>query len=388
MAKKRKEIFPYSFEQGPIRPPAEANSLLLRLTRNCSWNHCTFCPLYKDEKFSIRDPEHVFRDIDTAYNIVTKIKNEAGEGGQLTQAIVNTVVSTIEPGDRPLLNAVLHWYSAGMKSIFFQDANSLVLKPENLIEILERLKGCFPEVDRITSFGRTQTILNISDDNLKKYADLGLNRIHAGLETGSDKLLELVKKGCTKEMHIRAGQKVKKAGIELSECVLLGLGGKTLSEEHAIETADAVNQINPPIIRFLTLAAPVGAELFQGNSAETYIPSTDLNIAREIKLFVENLSGVTSYIESNNILNLLQEVEGTMPDSKEKMLDAIDTFINLPDETRMLFQAGKRLQIFSGLPDLNDASRLTMAREACRKYGVNQDNADDIIREMIQSYMS
>ena len=388
MAKKRKEIFPYSFEQGPIRPPAEANSLLLRLTRNCSWNHCTFCPLYKDEKFSIRDPEHVFRDIDIAYNIVAKIKNEAGEGGRLTQAIVNTIASTIEPGDRPLLNAVLHWYSAGMKSIFFQDANSLVLKPESLIKILERLKECFPEVDRITTFGRTQTILNISDTNLKRYAELGLNRIHAGLETGSDKLLGLVRKGCTKEMHVRAGHKVKKAGIELSECVLLGLGGKTLAREHAIETADAVNQINPPIIRFLTLAAPRGAELFQNDSTEGYIPSTDLDIAYETKLFIESLDDVTSYIESNNILNLLQEVEGTMPDSKEKMLEALDTFINLPDETRMLFQTGKRLQIFSGLSDLNDSNRLTMAREACRKYGVTKENADDIIREMIQSYMS
>ncbi len=387
MAKKRKDDHPYSFEQGPIRPPAEANSLLLRLTRNCPWNHCTFCPLYKDEKFSIRDPEHVFHDIDTAYDIVSKIKNEAGDG-HLTQAIVNTIASTVQADDRPLLNAVLHWYSAGMESIFFQDANSLVLKPASLIKILERIKECFPEVERITSFGRTQTILNISDVHLKRYAELGLNRIHAGLETGSDKLLKLVRKGCTKEMHVRAGHKVKNSGIELSECVLLGLGGKTLSHEHAIETADTVNQINPPIIRFLTLAAPRSAELFHGDSPDEYIPSTDLDIACEIKLFIENLNGVTSYIESNNILNLLHEVEGVMPDSKEKILDALDSFINLSGETRMLFQAGKRLQIFSGLSDLNDSNRLNMAREACQKYGINQENADHIIHEMIQSYMS
>ncbi len=379
---------PYSFEQGPIRPPAEANSLLLRLTRNCPWNHCTFCPLYKDEKFSVRSIEHVIRDIDTASEFVDAIKNECGENGSLTQRIVNKITETIQPVERSLFNAVLHWYSAGMESVFLQDANSLILKPENLIKILSHINKCFPDVKRITTFGRTHTILNISDENLKVYADLGLNRIHAGLETGSDKILKLVNKGCTKEMHIRAGEKVQKAGIELSECVLLGLGGKNLSKEHALETADSINKINPPIIRFLTLAAPRRAKIFKGDNIEEYLPATDLDIAKEIKLFIQNLKGVTSYIESNNILNLLQEVEGKMPESKERMLDALDTFINLSDENRMLFQVGKRLQIFSGLHDLTDSNRMVTAKEACRKYGINYDNADRIIGEMIQNYMS
>ncbi len=382
----KKEIFPYSFEQGPVRPPAEANSLLLLLTRNCPWNHCTFCPIYKDKKFSIRSVEHVIRDIDTAYKFISLIKNQCGDDGRLTQAIINKIGKSVKPVEYSLFNAVLHWYSAGMKSVFFQDANSIILKPADLIKILHHINKCFPDVERITSFGRTQTILNISDKNLKVYADLGLNRIHVGLETGSDKILKLVKKGCTKEMHIRAGQKIKKAGIELSECVLLGLGGKNLSKEHALETADTINQINPSIIRFLTLAAPT-AEIFGGHGSDEYIPSTDLDIAEEVKLFIESLNGVTTYIESNNILNLLQEVEGTMPDAKEFMIDVLNSFISLSDDDRMLFQVGKRLRIFSGLSDLNDSSRINGAYEACIKYGINKNNVDKIISKMIQSYM-
>lgn len=383
----KKETIPYSFEQGPIRPPAEANSLLLRLTRNCPWNHCTFCPIYKNETFSIRPIEHVIRDIDTAYEIICAIKNNVDGTGQLTQSIVDKIAKNVQPVERSLFNAVLHWYVAGMTSIFFQDANSLIVKPSDLIEILHRINTHFPDVERITTFGRTQTILSISDENFETYAALGLNRVHAGLETGSDTLLKLVKKGCTKEMHVRAGHKLQKAGIELSECVLLGLGGKMLSKEHALETADAINQINPPIIRFLTLVAPRGVQLYPGSDTYAYVPSRDLDVVKEIKLFLQHLNGVTAYIESNNILNLLQEVEGVMPDSKPKMIDALNTFINLTDEQRMLFQVGKRLRIFSGLKDLVDPNRVHIARKACNEYGITDKNVDHIINEIVQSYM-
>lgn len=388
MTSKKKEIFPYSFEQGPIRPPAEANSLLLRLTRNCPWNRCTFCPLYKNEQFSIRSVEHVIRDIDTAYKYITAVKNERADNSRLTQNMIDKVAQGVQPAELPVFNAALHWYAAGMKSIFLQDANSLIVKPVDLIAILCHIKECFPEVERVTSFGRSRTILKISDENLKKYAELGLNRIHAGLETGSDKILALTQKGCTKEMHIQAGLQVQKAGIELSECVLLGLGGKNLSEEHAVETADVINQINPPIIRFLTLAPPRGAEIFVGNDTEEYLPSTDLDIAKEIKLFIEHLKDITSYIESNNIVNLLQEIKGVLPVAKEKMLKILNSFINLPDEQRMVYQVGKRLQHFSGLSDLNDTARFNIVKETCLTNGINRDNVDSVIRSVIQDYLS
>ena len=313
---------PYSFEQGLIRPPAEAESLLLRLTRNCPWNRCSFCPLYKNETFSIRD------------------------------------------------------------------ADSLIVKPEDLKEILTRINRYFPEVKRITSFARTRTLINIGDADLKTYADLGLNRIHSGLETGSDRILKLVDKGCTKEMHVAAGKKVRDAGIELSECVLLGLGGKELSEEHARETADVINQIDPPIIRFLTLVPPRYRALFKSEESRSYVPATELDIARETRQFLENLNGVTSFVESRNIVNLHQEVEGIMPDDQEKMIDVLTRFIDLPHDRRTAYQVGKRLGIFSRLADLNDQRRLHMVREACNQYNIDSDNADSVIREMMQRYFS
>lgn len=119
MAPNKKNNFPYHFEQGPIRPPAEANSLLLRLTRNCPWNRCTFCPLYKDKKFSVRSLAHVIRDIDTAYKFVCAIKNEIIENGHLNQNSVDKIAKAIETEELPIFNATLHWYAAGMKSIFF-----------------------------------------------------------------------------------------------------------------------------------------------------------------------------------------------------------------------------------------------------------------------------
>lgn len=152
--------------------------------------------------------------------------------------------------------------------------------------------------------------------------------------------------------------------------------------------SDVINQMNPPIIRFLTLAAPRGIELFGNNTSEKYIPSTDLDIAKEIKYFIENLKGITSYIESNNILNLLQEIEGKMPDAKEKIRSALDEFIHLPDEHRVVFQVGKRLRLLSGLSDLNNSSRFNAAKDVCLKNGITLNNADKMISEMIQSYLS
>ncbi len=389
MTKIEKTIDAYQgLEQGPIRPPAEANSLLLRITRNCPWNHCTFCPVYKGQKFSKRPLEHIIQDIDSVHRFISEINDIAKKSPETAQTQINSMGSRISPMENQAFNAAIHWFSGGMESIFLQDADSLILRPSDMIEILKYIKKRFPWVKRITSFARTHTLVNISDDNLKKFSDCGLNRVHAGLETGSDRILKLVKKGCTKEMHIKAGLKVKKAGIELSECILCGVGGKNLYTEHAVETADTINYINPHIIRFLTLGVPKNAEIFVNSEVDRFNRSTDLDIAKEIKLFIENLDGITTYIESNNILNLLQEVNGTMPQDKQKIIDVLNRFIHMPPDKRVLFQVGKRLQVFSVMDDLQDNKRIEMAKQTCSQYGITPDNADDIIAEIIQSYMS
>ena len=230
------------FEQGPIRPPSESGSLLIRVTRNCPWNRCTFCSLYKNTKFSLRPVSHVLKDIDLIRSYVERIKNG------------DTTFSPISQGEGMAFHAALTWVRNGMKSVFLQDSNSLVIKPDNLVTILQYLTDTFPEVERITSYARSHTIARISDQNLDRMAAAGLNRIHVGMESASDKVLSLIQKGTDKAMQISAGRKVKQAGMQLSEYFMPGLGGKVLSREHALETADALNQINPDFIRLRTLA--------------------------------------------------------------------------------------------------------------------------------------
>jgi radical SAM superfamily enzyme YgiQ (UPF0313 family) len=217
------------FEQGPIRPPSEAGSLLIRITRNCPWNRCTFCPVYKGADFSLRPLEHVLEDINAVHRYVHKIRKSAAVSGRISPSDINILLEEEERGDRTALNAAMQWAVNGMQSIFLQDANSLIIKPERLITILSHLKGCFPWVERVTSYGRSHTIARISDENLSLIAAAGLNRIHIGMESGSDLVLMNIKKGVDKKTQIKAGLKVKKAGMELSEYVMPGLGGVSLS---------------------------------------------------------------------------------------------------------------------------------------------------------------
>ncbi len=251
------------FEQGPIRPPSEAYSLLIRVTRNCPWNRCTFCPVYKGTRFSMRPVEHVKRDVDSVHRHVQTLRQLADESGRVSRTEIGRAFENVEPGDWQVFNVALNWAAGGMRSVFLQDANSLVIKPARLVEILTHIKMRFPWVERITSYARSHTLARMKDDDMKAIRGAGLDRIHTGLESGSDRILEMVAKGATKEMHVKAGSKVKRAGMELSEYYMPGLGGRALSEENALETADAMNQINPDFIRLRTLAIPDRAPLFE-----------------------------------------------------------------------------------------------------------------------------
>ena len=148
------------FEQGPIRPPSEARSLLIRLTRNCPWNKCAFCPVYKGSSFSLRSEEHIYGDIDALHACVTALKKIVDSRGKINPEDF-AQFSTETQLDRVALNASLHWMSAGMQAIFLQDANSLIIQPERLIRILAYLRDRFPWVQRITSYARSQTVARI-----------------------------------------------------------------------------------------------------------------------------------------------------------------------------------------------------------------------------------
>lgn len=364
------------YELGPIRPPSEANSLLLRLTRNCPWNRCTFCSVYKKRTFSLRPLDHILGDLDAIYEAVNELQQ-----GRMPPA------SALNAGDVYPLQAVRSWVANGMTSVFLQDADSLVMKPEQTIRILQHIRKLFPSVTRITSYGRSHTLARVSDAHLREMAAAGLNRIHIGMETAADRILGMVRKGASKEVHIKAGLKTRAAGIELSEYVLTGIGGEQFWEEHAIETADAMNQINPDFIRFRTLHILDTLNLFENSAEFTWQRPTDLTITRELLLFIERLDGITSSVKSDHMYNLFQELDGTLPQDKGRLTGVLEAFLAMEPEKRICFQLGKRLGYFVTLDDLEIPGRLASVEALCTRAGITVENADREINRLIQEKM-
>jgi hypothetical protein len=361
------------FEQGPIRPPSEAASLLIRVTRNCPWNRCTFCPVYKGMPFSIRPVAHVLRDLDAVYGAVQRLQKPG-----------------LEPdvaGDRGAWMAARNWMRYGGRQVFLQDANSLVVPPEDLLTILRHLKVRFPEVIRVTSYARSNSIANLNAADLTALKETGLSRIHIGMESGADTVLKLVRKGTTKRRHILAGRKVKDAGMELSEYYMPGLGGRRYLEINAAETAVAMNAINPDFIRLRTLAIPPGIPLHEDYAAGRFDKATDTEVARELLLFLETLSGITSTIRSDHILNLLPEVDGQLPQDQERLIGIVSTYLALDPELQFLYRVGRRTGMVSGLKDLEDADKLTQVEAICRRYRITPATVDAVTDEMMRRFI-
>ena len=383
-----KPIAPYNdFEQGPIRPPSEAGSLLIRITRNCPWNRCTFCGLYKDSRFSLRPVEHVLRDIDTVRFYVDTIDSARISGRNLSQKELLSLTPKGGEASLMAIQAASSFFANGMESIFLQDGNSLILKPIDIIRILRHLQEAFPKVQRITSYARSHTIARINDDNLSSMAAAGLNRIHIGMESGSDRILKRVKKGSDKATQIIAGQKVKRAGIELSEYFMPGLGGKALSQENATETADALNQINPDFIRLRSLALSASAPLTGQFNNGDFDKMGEVDTAWELLLWLEALDGISSTIRSDHVLNLFPEVDGVLPGDKKKMMPPVRDFLALPPEEQMLFCIGRRTHRMARFSDLKNPVLRDDTQKICSKLGATTSNFDAIIDSIMQRFI-
>jgi radical SAM superfamily enzyme len=288
------------YEQGVIRPPSEASSLLVRVTRNCPWNQCLFCPAYKGTKFSRRSVDEVKNDIDAM---------------------------VLEYGNSFQIN-----------SAFLQDADSLVLPTDDMIEILNYLKSKFPKIQRITTYARARTLKRKSVADLERLKRAGLTRIHVGLESGSEKVMALIKKGLTQEEAILGGKNVMDAGLELSEYIMPGIGGMALSEEHAVETAKVLNFIRPHFIRVRTFAMHPKSPMQKMVNDGTFVPMTDEQIVKEIRLLVDHLDEMHSYFSCNDFsLNLLMQVDGFLDEKKTFMLKELDDFLALSNREKQVF---------------------------------------------------
>jgi hypothetical protein len=375
------------FELGPIRPPSEAQSLMLRITRNCPWNKCKFCGLYKGEKFSIRPVEHVIRDIDTIRYYVDEIEAIRKQPGGGRQPDIFALQAGRPESEQMALHSALNWIRGGMKSVFLQDGNSLVIKPDDLVAILDHVRQRFPRVERITSYARAHSVARINPGDLARISAAGLNRIHIGMESAADEVLAFIKKGVDKQTQILAGRNVKAAGIELSEYFMPGLGGARFSRANALETADAINQINPDFIRIRTLAIPANVELSDDVRSGDFTPIGDLRMAEELLLFLDNLHDITSTVKSDHILNLLQEVEGRLPDDRERLTAPIRTLLGMEPAEQLLYMVGRRTGIFSSLQDLRDPELVANAEKARAAYRVSLKNVEDFSAGMMRRFV-
>jgi len=180
----------------------------------------------------------------------------------------------------------------------------------------------------------------------------GLARVHIGLESGYDPVLKYMKKGVTAEAHITGGRKIIEAGMELSEYYMPGLGGQAMWKEHAIESARVLNAINPHFIRLRTLHVRDSLPLYQRVKSGEFQLRTPTETVEEIKLFVEHLEGITSYLVSDHIGNLLQDVEGQFPQDKKRILEAIDRYLDLDEEEQLHYQVGRVMGLYAGVSDM------------------------------------
>lgn len=380
-----------SFEQGPIRPPSEARSLLLRLTRNCPWNQCLFCPVYKGRKFSLRGVQEIKQDIQNAKDIADDIKAlswEMGFSGKPEDPVVSRIFSSPRYSDS--YRNIAAWLYYRTDACFLQDADNLIMRTDDLVEVLGFLREKFPQIQRVTTYSRSRTIVRKTIDDLRRIRESGLDRVHVGLESGYDPLLKMMKKGVTSAQQIEAGQKVVTAGMELSEYVMPGLGGQGLWKEHAIATARVLNQVNPHFIRIRSLRVPDRVPLSEKMKDGEFKMQTDDRVTEEIKVFLESLEGITSVLTSDHIMNLLEEVSGKLPEDKEKMLSVIRRYQDLPDLEKLVYRVGRRGGAFRSTEDLK-ADRITyqklanLVEELKSKGGM--DEVERFITEMVDQYV-
>jgi radical SAM superfamily enzyme YgiQ (UPF0313 family) len=288
-------------ELPPYRPPSEADSILIRVTRGCAWNRCAFCSMYKELSFERRPFDDILRDI--------------------------SAWRTIQPHPR---------------SIFLADSDSL--KHPRLIEIVAELRRVFPEAPRITSYTRLTTLAKMEPDRLLALREAGLDRLHAGLESGSERVRKRVRKALPEDHAIEGSRRAIDAGFQLSLYILSGLGGEEDFEEHGRESGRLVARIWPHFLRLRSLVVLPGTPLMEEQQAGEFHGTTPLTRLREVRLMLEQLdppdemSGevdhelevcsdhFTNYVWSDHH-RLYSGIDGRLPTDKAALLALLDRAI-------------------------------------------------------------
>ena len=270
--------------EGPVyRPPSEANSLLIQATVGCPHNTCTFCMVYKKgPRYRVRPAADIKEDLDAA--------REA--------------------------------YGTDVRCLFLPAGNTVAMPVEPLAEICRHTRTIFPRLERITVYGSSKYINEKGLEAMRTLREAGLSRIHVGLESGDDEVLRRIKKGATREEQITAGRIVCEAGIELSEYVMLGIGGKERSHEHATATASALNEIEPDFLRLRTFVPKINTPLLRHIERGEFHMLGPHEVLEETRLLLEQLD-IDVPVFSDHYTNYIN-LEGRLPRDKGKMLAALD----------------------------------------------------------------
>lgn len=293
--------FPIDYIEPVFRPPSEAHSLILPVTNGCSWNKCTFCDMYTapQKKFRARDEERVLEEI-----------RQCGE-----RLIVQRV--------------------------FLADGDAMVLPTHRLLRILQAIREHMPEVHRVTSYCLPRNLRRKSVDELRQLREAGLKMLYVGAESGDDEVLQRVNKGETFESTAEALLKAREAGLKTSVMILNGLGGRSLSEQHAINSARLMNLAQPDYLSTLVVSFPRGLDRYREQFPD-FQPLDQQELFVEMERFLSELALEDTVFRSDHASNYLV-LKGVLGRDKERMLAQVRTAIEQPD------RAGLRAEWMRGL---------------------------------------
>lgn len=277
--------------EGPIyRPPSEADSLLIQATVGCPHNKCTFCMVYKDGvPFKVRPTADIKADLDEARAI----------------------------------------YGDQVRTLFFPAGNTIAMPTDALIDICRYSRRLFPRLARLTVYGSAQYIFQKGPTRLRQLAEAGLSRVHVGLESGDDTILQEIRKGSSREVQIAAGQMLREAAIEVSEYVILGIGGQERSAAHAAATASAINAIRPHFLRLRTFVPKINTPLLADVLAGRFQMVSPHGVIRETMALLEGIT-VPTLITSDHYTNYV-DVHGHLPEDKVRLLQILAAALDQPE---------------------------------------------------------
>ncbi len=293
--------YPIQYDEPLFRPPSEAYSFILQITLGCSWNRCAFCEMYTMKKFTERPLDVILDDMEQMMP-----------------------------------------YKKEVRKVFLADGNALVLSTEKLEKVLEELNARFPKISRISAYAIAKDLKNKSINELRQLREKGLQLLYVGVESGDDDVLAAVNKGESFESQVKSLQKAKEAGMRLSVMILNGLGGKRMSDQHAIQSARLCNAVQPEFLSTLVLSYPHGKEHFKKRFKGDFEELNTTGMIREIKSFIENLELENTIFRSDHASNYLV-LKGNLNRDKEELLKRIEDALADPD------QAGLREEWMRGL---------------------------------------